>query len=61
MLSRGNFCTKESGVVIITGVEKIGNSPHFVETVYVNRLCISSFFLPVETGCGKGCGECGKV
>ncbi len=61
LVSRGNFCTKNLGVVIITGVEKIGNRTLFVEYIYVNRILHIRFFLPVEKHCGKACGECGKV
>ena len=61
ILSRGNFCTKKIAVVKTTEGEKIGTLSILVVFDYVNRFVYPLFTRAVERGCGKSCGQCGKV
>ena len=60
-LSSAIFRGKMTAVVKKAMKEKVGKRSNYVVIFYVNQTGYPQRMRPVEKGCGKVCGECGKV
>ena len=60
-LSSAIFRGKMTAVVKKAMKEKVGKQSDYVVIFYVNQTGYPQRMRPVEKGCGKVCGECGKV